>query len=103
MHNLRANFNKFLSIAKSVFRDEINAGGNFQFYPNKPKMPDLQIITLSCLAESLSLDRATDRSENWLFGKLRSGSPRLFPDLVTGQRIIGDDADYLTRLPNYRN
>jgi hypothetical protein len=77
MHNLKANFNKFLAIAKSAFREEINAEGNFQFYPNKPKMSDLQIITLSCLAESLSLD-----SENWLFGKLRSGYSRLFPDLV---------------------
>jgi len=77
MHNLRANFNKFLAIAKSVFREEINAEGNFRFYPNKPKMSDIQIITLSCLAESLSID-----SENWLFGKLRSGYPRLFPDLI---------------------
>lgn len=77
MHNLKANFDKFLAIAKSVFRDEINVEGNFQFYPNRPKMSDLQIITLSCLAESLSLD-----SENWLFGKLRSGYSILVPDLV---------------------
>lgn len=77
MHNLEANFNKFLSIAKSVFGEQINAQGNFQRYSNKPKMSDIQIITLSCLAESLSID-----SENWLFGKLRYGYPRLFPDLI---------------------
>lgn len=77
MHNLRANFNKFLTIAKLIFRDEINAEGNFRFYPNKPKMSDIQIITLSCLAESMSID-----SENWLFGKLRSGYPKLFPNLI---------------------
>jgi hypothetical protein len=82
MHNLRANFNKFLTIAKSVFRDEINAEGNFRFYPNKPKMTDIQIIALSCLAESLSIDRAANRSENWLFGKLRSEYSRLFPNLI---------------------
>jgi hypothetical protein len=77
MHNLRANFRKFLAIAKSVFRDEIDVQGNFRFYPNKPKMPDIQIIALSCLAESLSID-----SENWLFGKLRSDYPKLFPELI---------------------
>jgi hypothetical protein len=77
MHNLRANFRKFLAIAKSVFRDEIDVQGNFRFYPNKPKIPDIQIIALSCLAESLSID-----SENWLFGKLRSDYPKLFPELI---------------------
>ena len=77
MHNLRANFSKFLAIAKSVFRDEIDVEGNFRFYPNKPKMSDKQVITLSSLAESLSID-----SENWLFGKLRSGYSKLFPDLI---------------------
>jgi hypothetical protein len=77
MHNLRANFNKFLTIAKSAFRGEVNPDGNFKFYPNKQKMSDIQIIVLSCLAESLSID-----SENWLFGKLRSGHSRLFPNLV---------------------
>jgi hypothetical protein len=77
MHNLRANFRKFLAIAKSVFRDEIDVQGNFRFYPNKQKMPDIQIIALSCLAESLSID-----SENWLFGKLRSDYPKLFPELI---------------------
>lgn len=56
MHNLRANFSKFLAIAKTVFRDEIDVEGNFKFYPNKPKMSDIQVIALSCLAESLSID-----------------------------------------------
>lgn len=40
-------------------------------------MSDIQVITLSCLAESLSID-----SENWLFGKLRSGYPKLFTSLI---------------------
>lgn len=77
MHNLGANFNKFLTIAKSVFQDEIDVQGNFKFYPNRPKMSDIQIIALSCLAESLSI-----YSENWLFGKLRSGHSKLFPELI---------------------
>jgi hypothetical protein len=77
MHNLRTNFKKFLAIAKSVFRDDINKQGNFRFYSNKPKMSDIQIITLACLAESLSID-----SENWLFGRLRSDYPKLFPNLI---------------------
>ncbi|CAG5016184.1 hypothetical protein DYBT9275_05493 [Dyadobacter sp. CECT 9275] len=62
MHNLRANFKKLLTTAKSVFQGDINEQGNFQFYPNKPKMSDIEIVALSCLAESLSKD-----SENWLF------------------------------------
>jgi len=77
MHNLEANFSKFLTIAKSVFRDEIDVEGNFKFYPNKPKMSDIQIVALSCLAESLSID-----SENWLFSRLRSGYSKLFPSLI---------------------
>lgn len=82
MHNraanrLRTNFKKFLAIAKSVFRDDINKQGNFRFYSNKTKMSDIQIITLSCLTESLSID-----SENWLFGRLRSDYPKLFPNLI---------------------
>lgn len=81
-NRLRTNFKKFLAIAKSVFRDDINKQGNFRFYSNKPKMSDIQIISLLCLAESLSIDRAADRSENWLFGRLRSDYPKLFPNLI---------------------
>lgn len=40
-------------------------------------MSDIEIITLSCLAESLSID-----SESWLFCKLRSEYSRLFPNLI---------------------
>jgi hypothetical protein len=87
MHNraanrLRTNFKKFLAIAKSVFRDGINKQGNFRIYSNKSKMSDMQIITIACLVESLSIDRAANRSENWLFGRLRSDYPKLFPNLI---------------------
>ena len=77
MHNLKANSNKLLTVAKSVFRDKINKDGNFNPYLNKPKMSDIPIIALSCLPESLSID-----SENWQFAKLRSGYPKLFPTLI---------------------
>jgi len=36
---------KFLAIAKSVFRDEINTDGSFRFYANKPEVFDVQIIS----------------------------------------------------------
>jgi hypothetical protein len=104
MHNLRANFSNFLAIAKSVFRDEIDVEGNFRFYPNKPKMSDIQVITLSCLAESLYIDRAANRSENWLFGKLRSGYSKLFPDLIhrttynRGRRRLSEKTAQLSKL-----
>jgi hypothetical protein len=98
MHNLEANFSKFLTIAKSVFRDEIDVEGNFKFYPNKPKMSDIQIVALSCLAESLSID-----SENWLFSRLRSGYSKLFPSLIHRRRIIGGDADFPRRRLSCQN
>lgn len=40
-------------------------------------MSDIEIIALSCLGESLSID-----SENWLFGRLLSGYFKLLPNLI---------------------
>lgn len=77
MHNLKANFDKFLVIAKSVFLDSLYPDGNFKRYSNQPKMSDIQVIALSCVAEALAID-----SENWLFSKLNSDYGPEFPNLI---------------------
>jgi hypothetical protein len=65
-HNLKTNFDKFFNITKSVFKDRINQADNFYFYPNKPKLSDCEIITLSVTGESIGID-----SENYFWGKLK--------------------------------
>ncbi len=77
MHNLRSNFDKFLVLTKSVFKDRIYDTGNLIFYPNKPKMTDCEIIALSLTSESLGID-----SENYLFGKLKNDHSPDFPNLI---------------------
>lgn len=82
MHNLKTNFDKIFGITKSFFTDSINADCNFRFYPNKPKMSDCEIITLSILCESIGID-----SENYLFGKLKSDHSLDFPNLISRSRF----------------
>lgn len=77
MHNLKTNFDKFLDIAKSVFKDQINHLGNFKFYPHPPKMTDIEILALSNAAESIGID-----SENYLFSKLKVDYLVDFPLLI---------------------
>jgi len=77
MHNLRSNFDKFLDLTKSAFKDRINDSGNLIFYPNLPKMTDCEIIALSLTSEALGID-----SENYLWGKLKSDHSLDFPNLI---------------------
>jgi Transposase DDE domain len=77
MHNLRANFDKIFQICKTHLSDYIFDGDNFYKYPNRPKMSDLEIVTLSITAESLSID-----SENLLFSKLKKEYSSDFPNLI---------------------
>jgi hypothetical protein len=47
------------------------------FYPNQPKMSDLEIISLSITSECLGID-----SENLLFSKIKKDYKRYFPNLI---------------------
>lgn len=76
MHNLKSNFDKFLSITKSSFKNVATADGNFSFYPRKPKLSDCEIIALSLSAEAIGVD-----SESYLFGKLNADHLSDFPSL----------------------
>jgi len=51
--------------------------GNIKKVGQKPKFGDLDLITLSLVAECLSID-----SENWLFSKLKCDYSSDFPDLI---------------------
>jgi len=81
MHNLKTNFDKFLSITKYFFADCINEFGNFQPYPKKPKMSDSEIIALSLTGESIGID-----SENYFWTKLQTDYSSFFPNLIERSR-----------------
>lgn len=82
MHNIKTNFDKFYQITKSLFKSEVDRHLNFQFYAVKPKMNDLEIISLSCCMESLSID-----SENLLWSKLKKEYSSDFPNLIDRTRF----------------
>jgi len=82
MHNIKTNFEKFHQIAKSLFKSEVDRHKNFQFYAMKPKMSDLEIVSLSCCMEALSID-----SENLLWSKLKKEYSTDFPNLIDRSRF----------------
>jgi len=77
MHNLKTNFDKIFPIVKSALKDFILPCGNLNRYKNPSKMTDIEVITISVLAEALSID-----SENWLFSKLKKEYSSQFPNLI---------------------
>lgn len=70
------NFTKFL------FKSEVDRHKNFQFYAVKPKMSDLEVISLACCMEALSID-----SENLLWSKLKKEYMSDFPNLIDRSRF----------------
>ena len=77
MHNIKTNFDKFYEIVKSSLQDKLNQDDNLQHYPNKPKMNDCSIISLSICAEAIGID-----SENYLWSKIKKDYKEDFPDLI---------------------
>jgi hypothetical protein len=82
MHNIRTNFSKFYGICKELFGKDIDSRKNFQFYPVRPKMNDLEVVSLACCMEALGID-----SENLLWSKLRTDYSGLFPNLIDRSRF----------------
>ena len=82
MHNIHTNFCKFYEIYIEIFEQAIDKDKNFQFYPVKPKMNDLEIISLSCCMEALGID-----SENLLWSKLKTDYSSLFSNLIDRSRF----------------
>lgn len=81
MHNLKAMYKKTLKITQMVYLDDVNDNGNFEDYPRKPKMSDLEVIALAVCSESASID-----SENLLFSKLKKDYKKSFPNLIDRSR-----------------
>ncbi|MBU0710913.1 hypothetical protein KJ762_00395 [bacterium] len=77
MHNLKSNFDFIRPIVKESLSNFIDSSGNIKKVGTKPKFSDLDIITLSLVADSLSIN-----SENLLFSKLRSEYQEDFPLLI---------------------
>ena len=77
MHDLSAIYSKVRDCIVTVAKDYFVFGENIQFYPKKPKMTDLEIISLSVAAECLQID-----SENLLWSKIKKDYPSLFPNLI---------------------
>ena len=82
MHNIKTNFSKFYCICKELFQTETGSRKNFQFYPVQPKMNDLEIVSLACCMEALSID-----SENLLWSKLKKDYASAFPNLIDRSRF----------------
>ena len=66
MHDLRAIYLKVEQTLKKHAKEYFESDWNIQFYPNAPKMTDLEIIALSITAECAQID-----SENLFWSKLR--------------------------------
>jgi hypothetical protein len=77
MHDLRAIYNKVYNTLKSVAKECFVHGQNHRFYPNPPKMSDLQIVSLAIAAECTEIT-----SENLLWSKIKKDYPDMFPCLV---------------------
>jgi hypothetical protein len=82
MHNIKSNFGIIHRICKQIFDKEADRLGNFQFYPRKPVLSDIQVVALSCLMEALSID-----SENLMWSKLKTDYPGLFKNLICRTRF----------------
>lgn len=77
MHDLFVIYSKIKRTVKALTKESLDKYGNISSYPNKPKMSDLEIISLSMSAECLGID-----SENLLFSKIRKDYLNKFPNLI---------------------
>ena len=77
MHNLKKNFDRFFPIVKNSLASILDSSGNVAKTGRKPKFSDAEVITISLVSESLSID-----SENLLFKKLTCEYRREIPNLI---------------------
>jgi hypothetical protein len=82
MHNLSANFGKFLDICNTFGKKFTNEKGNISRRGVVPRFSDLEVIALSMTAEALSID-----SENLLFNKLEAEYRADFPNLISRRQF----------------
>lgn len=76
MHDLSSIYKKVKRIVKQQGKEYFVFGENTRWYPNPPKLSDVEVISLAITAESLQID-----SESLLWSKLETDYPSLFADL----------------------
>lgn len=81
MHDLKAIYTKVRTSILATAKHCFVYGENHRFYPNPPKMSDLEVISLAITAECLEID-----SENLLWAKLKKDYADLFPTLSSRTR-----------------
>jgi hypothetical protein len=76
MHNFVLQVEKKISILKIAFQQRLRPDGNFFHYPMKPKVSDIELISISLVAQAHGFN-----SENQLFSQL----PSLCPGVLEGR------------------
>ncbi len=76
MHDLYSIYTKVKDTLSSVAKEYFVYGENSRFYPHKPKMSDLSVVSLAITAESLEIS-----SESLLWSKLKTDYADEFSDL----------------------
>ena len=82
MHNFEVQVRKMMENLQVVFAERIRMDGNFYHYPHKPKVSDIELLAISTVAESLSIN-----SENDLFNRIGKEIPHLFSGRITRPRF----------------
>jgi len=77
MHDLYSIYRKVRSQLEIHLEQYLVWGENVKFYPNQPKMSDLEIISLAITSECLGID-----SESLLFSKLKKDYSDRFKNLI---------------------
>ena len=77
-------YQQVFNLAKECFAHSLDDYDNFRYYPNKPKLSDIQVITLSIVMELCDV-----KSENRLYSELSVINPsflKQFPDRTNFNR-----------------
>jgi hypothetical protein len=82
MYNFPGQVTKLIGILKDLFDQKLVDSQNFQKYPNKPKVSDLEVLAIGVVAECFQVN-----SENHLFTKLGSEFPDLFRNRISRPRF----------------
>ena len=82
MHNLYTKFVKILGICKQFSDNLVNAHGNIPRRGPVPKFSDLEVVALSLVAESESID-----SEKWLFDYKLQEYKEKIPNLISRRQF----------------
>jgi hypothetical protein len=82
MHDLGSIYDKVFKLTKDATKDYLADSKNFKFYPNPPKMSDLQIVALAIASELVQID-----SESALWVELERNHKKRFPNLIHRTRF----------------